>query len=81
MELKEAGPATPVSVSDFFRSSWEAGDKFYVVGDIQKAREIALRDKRKIMKPLCRNINTSRLRVFIQGLPRQGKGNQGDIEG
>ncbi|MCF6159169.1 MAG: translation initiation factor IF-2 [wastewater metagenome] len=40
IEVKEAGPSTPVSVSDFSEVP-EAGDKFYAVGDIQKAREIA----------------------------------------
>ncbi|MDR4509569.1 MAG: translation initiation factor IF-2 [Candidatus Brocadiaceae bacterium] len=39
-EIKAAGPSTPVSVSDFSEVP-EAGDKFYVVHDIQKAREIA----------------------------------------
>src|SRR4030067_2964504 len=39
-EVKEAGPAIPVSVSDF-SSVPEAGDKFFVVKDIAKAREIA----------------------------------------
>lgn len=46
VELKEAGPATPVSVSDFSEVP-EAGDKFYVVGDIQKAREIASERQKK----------------------------------
>src|SRR3989338_11423678 len=46
VELKEAGPTTPVSVSDFSEVP-EAGDKFYVVGDIQKAREIALERQKK----------------------------------
>ncbi|MEK6737248.1 MAG: translation initiation factor IF-2 [Planctomycetota bacterium] len=40
LEVKEAGPAIPVSVSDF-SSVPEAGDKFFVVKDIAKAREIA----------------------------------------
>ena len=46
VELKEAGPTTPVSVSDFSEVP-EAGDKFYVVSDIQKAREIALERQKK----------------------------------
>ncbi len=46
VELKEAGPTTPVSVSDFSEVP-EAGDKFYVVGDIQKAREIASERQKK----------------------------------
>lgn len=47
-EVKEAGPSTPVSVSGFSLVP-EAGEKFYVVTDIQKAREIALdkQDKRR----------------------------------
>jgi len=45
-ELKETGPATPVSISDF-SSVPEAGDKFYAVRDIQKAREIAEERQRK----------------------------------
>lgn len=45
-ELKEAGPTTPVSVSDFSDVP-EAGDKFYVVRDIQKAREIAQERQKK----------------------------------
>ncbi len=40
LEVKAAGPAIPVSVSDF-SSVPEAGDKFFVVKDIAKAREIA----------------------------------------
>lgn len=40
VEVKESGPSTPVSVSDFSEVP-EAGDKFFVVSDIQKAREIA----------------------------------------
>ncbi|MDQ1272514.1 MAG: translation initiation factor [Planctomycetota bacterium] len=46
VEVKEAGPTTPVSVSDFSEVP-EAGDKFYVVGDIQKAREIAQERQKK----------------------------------
>ena len=46
IEVKEAGPTTPVSVSDFSEVP-EAGDKFYVVGDIQKAREIAQERQKK----------------------------------
>ncbi|GJQ22486.1 translation initiation factor IF-2 [Candidatus Brocadia sapporoensis] len=46
IEVQEAGPSTPVSVSDFSEVP-EAGDKFYVVGDIQKAREIALERQKK----------------------------------
>lgn len=46
IEIKEAGPTTPVSVSDFSEVP-EAGDKFYVVGDIQKAREIAQERQKK----------------------------------
>lgn len=45
IEIQAAGPTTPVSVSDFSEVP-EAGDKFYVVGDIQKAREIA-QDRQK----------------------------------
>ncbi|TLD42552.1 MAG: Translation initiation factor 2 [Candidatus Jettenia ecosi] len=46
VELKEAGPAVPVSVSDFSEVP-EAGDKFFVVSDIQKAREIAQERQKK----------------------------------
>ncbi|MDN3510109.1 MAG: translation initiation factor IF-2 [Candidatus Jettenia sp.] len=46
VELKEAGPAIPVSVSDFSEVP-EAGDKFFVVNDIQKAREIAQERQKK----------------------------------
>ncbi len=46
IEVQEAGPTTPVSVSDFSAVP-EAGDKFYVVGDIQKAREIAQERQKK----------------------------------
>lgn len=45
-EIKETGPASPVSISDFSDIP-EAGDKFYVVSDIQKAREIALEKRNK----------------------------------
>lgn len=40
IEVQGVGPSTPVSISDFSEVP-EAGDKFYVVSDIQKAREIA----------------------------------------
>ncbi|MCQ3927749.1 MAG: translation initiation factor IF-2 [Candidatus Jettenia sp.] len=46
IDLKEAGPAIPVSVSDFSEVP-EAGDKFFVVNDIQKAREIAQERQKK----------------------------------
>ncbi|OOP56870.1 MAG: translation initiation factor IF-2 [Candidatus Brocadia carolinensis] len=46
IEVQEAGPTTPVAVSDFSAVP-EAGDKFYVVGDIQKAREIAQERQKK----------------------------------
>ncbi|MEK6634936.1 MAG: translation initiation factor IF-2 [Planctomycetota bacterium] len=46
VEVKEAGPSTPVSVSDFSEVP-EAGDKFYIVSDIQKAREIAQERQKK----------------------------------
>ncbi|MCF6150516.1 MAG: translation initiation factor IF-2 [Candidatus Kuenenia sp.] len=45
-DIKEAGPASPLSISDFSDIP-EAGDKFYVVSDIQKAREIALERRSK----------------------------------
>lgn len=45
-EVKEVGPSTPVSVSDFSEVP-EAGDKFYVIGDIQKAREVAQARQKK----------------------------------
>jgi translation initiation factor IF-2 len=40
-EVKEAGPSYPVSVSDLSTIP-EAGEKFYVLKDIQRAKEIAL---------------------------------------
>ncbi|KXK30799.1 MAG: translation initiation factor IF-2 [Candidatus Brocadia sinica] len=46
LEVQEAGPSTPVSVSDFSEVP-EAGDKFYVVSDIQRAREIAQERQKK----------------------------------
>ncbi|HHT9129575.1 MAG TPA: translation initiation factor IF-2 [Candidatus Brocadiaceae bacterium] len=46
IEVKEAGTSTPVSVSDFSEVP-EAGDKFYIVSDIQKAREIAQERQKK----------------------------------
>ncbi len=46
IEVREAGPTTPVAVADFSAVP-EAGDKFYVVGDIQKAREIAQERQKK----------------------------------
>ncbi|MEP9409811.1 MAG: translation initiation factor IF-2 [Candidatus Brocadia sp.] len=46
VEVHEAGPSTPVSVSDFSEVP-EAGDKFYVVSDIQRAREIAQERRQK----------------------------------
>ncbi len=46
IEVKDAGPSTPVSVSDFSEVP-EAGDKFYAVNDIQKAREIAQERQKK----------------------------------
>jgi translation initiation factor IF-2 len=46
VELKSAIPSTPVAVSDFSDVP-EAGDKFYVVSDIQKARDIALERQKK----------------------------------
>lgn len=47
IEVKAAGPSTPVSVSDFSEVP-EAGDKFFVVHDIQKAREIAQERQKKV---------------------------------
>ena len=46
IEVQAAGPTTPVSVSDFSEVP-EAGDKFYVVSDIQRAREIAQERQKK----------------------------------
>ena len=46
VEVKDAGPSTPVAVADFSEVP-EAGDKFYVVNDIQKAREIAHERQKK----------------------------------
>ncbi len=46
-EVREAGPSSPVAISGLSACP-EAGDKFYVVKDIQKAREIALERQKKI---------------------------------
>ncbi|MCP4264035.1 MAG: translation initiation factor IF-2 [Candidatus Brocadiaceae bacterium] len=46
-EIKEAGPSTPVAISGLSTCP-EAGDKFYSVKDIQKARDIASQRERKI---------------------------------
>jgi len=45
--IKEAAPSSPVAVSGLSACP-EAGDKFYVVKDIQKARGIALERQKKI---------------------------------
>ncbi|OHB89622.1 MAG: translation initiation factor IF-2 [Planctomycetes bacterium RIFCSPHIGHO2_02_FULL_40_12] len=45
--IKEAVPSTPVAISGLSTCP-EAGDKFYVIKDIQKAREIASKRERKI---------------------------------
>ena len=45
--IKEAGPSTPVAVSGLSTCP-EAGDKFYVIKDIQKARDIASKRERRI---------------------------------
>ena len=45
--IKEAGSSTPVAISGLSTCP-EAGDKFYVIKDIQKAREIAAKRERKI---------------------------------
>ncbi len=46
-DIREAGPSSPVAISGLSACP-EAGDKFYVVKDIQKAREIALERQKKI---------------------------------
>ncbi|MHC4320782.1 MAG: translation initiation factor IF-2 [Planctomycetota bacterium] len=46
-EIKEAGPSTPVAISGLSTCP-EAGDKFYCIKDIQKAREIASKRERKM---------------------------------
>ncbi len=45
--VKEVGPSTPVAISGLSTCP-EAGDKFYVIKDIQKARDIASKRERKI---------------------------------
>jgi translation initiation factor IF-2 len=45
--IKEAESSTPVAISGLSTCP-EAGDKFYVIKDIQKAREIAAKRERKI---------------------------------
>ncbi|MCP4270627.1 MAG: translation initiation factor IF-2, partial [Gammaproteobacteria bacterium] len=46
-EIKEAGPSTPVAISGLSTCP-EAGDKFFSIKDIQKAREIASKRERKM---------------------------------
>ncbi|KHE90535.1 MAG: translation initiation factor IF-2 [Candidatus Scalindua rubra] len=46
-EIKVAGPSTPVAISGLSTCP-EAGDKFYSIKDIQKAREIASKRERKM---------------------------------
>jgi translation initiation factor IF-2 len=46
-EIKKAGPSSPVAISGLSACP-EAGDKFYVVKDIQKARDFALERQKKI---------------------------------
>ncbi len=46
-EIQEAGPSTPVAIAGLSTCP-EAGDKFYGVNDIQKARDIASQRERKI---------------------------------
>lgn len=46
-EVTEAGPSYPVSVSDLSTVP-EAGEKFYAIPDIQRAREIALERQKKL---------------------------------
>ena len=46
-EIKVAGPSTPVAISGLSVCP-EAGDKFYGIKDIQKAREIASKRERKM---------------------------------
>ncbi len=46
-EIKKTGPSSPVVISGLSACP-EAGDKFYVVKDIQKAREFALERQKKI---------------------------------
>jgi translation initiation factor IF-2 len=46
-EIKEAEPSTPVAISGLSTCP-EAGDKFYSIKDIQKAREIASKRERKM---------------------------------
>ncbi len=46
-EIKEAGPSTPVAISGLSTCP-EAGDKFFNIKDIQKAREIASKRERKM---------------------------------
>lgn len=45
--IKEAVPSTPVAISGLSTCP-EAGDKFYVIKDIQKARDIASKRERKM---------------------------------
>ena len=45
--IKKAGPSSPVAISGLSDCP-EAGDKFYAIKDIQKAREIALERQEKI---------------------------------
>jgi translation initiation factor IF-2 len=53
-EIKEAGPSTPVAISGLSTCP-EAGDKFFSIKDIQKAREIASKRERKMREVALSN--------------------------
>jgi translation initiation factor IF-2 len=53
-EIKEAEPSTPVAISGLSTCP-EAGDKFFSIKDIQKAREIASKRERKMREVALSN--------------------------
>ncbi len=53
-EIKEAGPSTPVAISGLSTCP-EAGDKFFSIKDIQKARKIASKRERKMREVALSN--------------------------
>ncbi len=64
--IKKAGPATAVEILGLTEVP-EAGDEFYVVTDLAKAKEIAANRKSKVREEvLARNASTSLEKLFSQ---------------
>ncbi len=64
--IKKAGPATAVEILGLTEVP-EAGDEFYVVNDLAKAKEIAANRKAKVREEvLARNASTSLEKLFSQ---------------